>query len=595
MSTIIDGTTGITFPDASTQAKAVSQVTPFAVTASAIAGAELQLPEATANGVNYVAVKAPNTLAANTTFTLPAADGTNGQVLQTNASGTLSFGNVAAANGGTGLTSPGTAGNVLTSNGTAWTSAAGGPTLNATATGSLADGSTVVINTDGTVSVVAPVITFVPTAGAEAVFRTNAVTYVSSTYDSVNQKVIIFCYDGTTIAGIAFVGTVSGTTITFGSGDFFNAFTTGISACTYDANAQKVVVFYKDDNNSSFGTARVGTVSGTSISFGTAVVFDSNSLQNTPMSAVYDVTAQKVVVSYEQSGGRSIVGTVSGTSISFGTRVLFSSSITNISSAYDANAQKVVIAYRHDANSYYGTAIIGTVSGTSISFGTAVVYSSFYTNETATAYDANALKVVIAYANNANSNFGTAIVGTVSGTSISFGTAVVFQSSATTSPSAVYDAGVQKVVLSYGAGATRIGTALLGTISGTSISFSTSVVFNNADTQYIASAYNAAAQKTVTSYRDVGNSSRGTSVVISPTTSTPNLTSENFIGFSNAAYTNGQTATIQLVGAVDDAQSGLTPGQSYYVQTDGTLSLTAGSPSVFAGTAVAATKIIVKG
>ena len=124
MSTIIDGTAGITFPDASTQSKAVSQVTPFAVTASSIAGAELQLPEATANGVNYVAVKAPNTLAANTTFTLPAADGTSGQVLQTNASGMLSFGNVAAANGGTGLTSPGTAGNLLTSNGTAWTSAA---------------------------------------------------------------------------------------------------------------------------------------------------------------------------------------------------------------------------------------------------------------------------------------------------------------------------------------------------------------------------------------------------------------------------------------------------------------------------------------
>ena len=76
---------------------------------------------------------------------------------------------------------------------------------------------------------------------------------------------------------------------------------------------------------------------------------------------------------------------------------------------------------------------------------------------------------------------------------------------------------------------------------------------------------------------------------------TTNLTTENFIGFSNAAYTNGQTATIQLVGAVDDAQSGLTPGQSYFVQNNGSLGLTAGSPSVFAGTAVAANKIIVKG
>ena len=71
-----------------------------------------------------------------------------------------------------------------------------------------------------------------------------------------------------------------------------------------------------------------------------------------------------------------------------------------------------------------------------------------------------------------------------------------------------------------------------------------------------------------------------------------NLTSENFIGISNGAYTNGQTATVQIIGAVDDAQSSLTPGQAYYVQDDGTL---AESGSVFAGTAIAATKLIVRG
>ena len=37
-----------------------------------------------------------------------------------------------------------------------------------------------------------------------------------------------------------------------------------------------------------------------------------------------------------------------------------------------------------------------------------------------------------------------------------------------------------------------------------------------------------------------------------------NLTANNFLGFSNAAYTDGQTATIQITGSVDDAQSGLT-------------------------------------
>ena len=73
-----------------------------------------------------------------------------------------------------------------------------------------------------------------------------------------------------------------------------------------------------------------------------------------------------------------------------------------------------------------------------------------------------------------------------------------------------------------------------------------------------------------------------------------NLTAENYIGISNGAYTDGQTATVQLIGSVDDAQSSLTPGRKYYVQGDGTLSTTADSPSVLAGTAVAATKLMIK-
>ena len=60
-------------------------------------------------------------------------------------------------------------------------------------------------------------------------------------------------------------------------------------------------------------------------------------------------------------------------------------------------------------------------------------------------------------------------------------------------------------------------------------------------------------------------------------------------------YTDGQDAVIQVGGSVDDAQSSLTVGQSYFVQTDGSLGTTADDPSVFAGTAIAATKLVVKG
>jgi len=65
--------------------------TPFAVIGNATAGSEIRLPEDTDNGSNYVAIKAPDTIASNLTLTLPSADGTSGQVLQTNGSGVLSF------------------------------------------------------------------------------------------------------------------------------------------------------------------------------------------------------------------------------------------------------------------------------------------------------------------------------------------------------------------------------------------------------------------------------------------------------------------------------------------------------------------------
>ncbi len=92
------------------------------------------------------------------------------------------------------------------------------------------------------------------------------------------------------------------------------------------------------------------------------------------------------------------------------------------------------------------------------------------------------------------------------------------------------------------------------------------------------------------SFTDAASNLPASTTTISSLSTT--LTSENFIGISNGAYSDGQTATIQVTGSVDDAQSGLTAGQAYYVQDDGTLGE---SGSVFAGTAVSASKIIVKG
>ena len=59
-------------------------------------------------------------------------------------------------------------------------------------------------------------------------------------------------------------------------------------------------------------------------------------------------------------------------------------------------------------------------------------------------------------------------------------------------------------------------------------------------------------------------------------------------------YTDGQDATVAVVGCIDRNQTSLTPGQQYFVQKDGTLALTAATPSVVAGTAISATELVVK-
>jgi hypothetical protein len=74
-----------------------------------------------------------------------------------------------------------------------------------------------------------------------------------------------------------------------------------------------------------------------------------------------------------------------------------------------------------------------------------------------------------------------------------------------------------------------------------------------------------------------------------------NLTEDNFIGISDGLYADSETATIRVVGAMDNTQSGLIMGSKYYVQRDGTLSTDPDLPKVFAGTALSTTNLLIKG
>ena len=475
--------------------------------------------------------------------------------------------------------------------------------ITAIASGTLPNGKPVIVNSDGTVSAVG--LTSVSQAiGSPAVFESADTTFTSSTFDSNSNKVVIAYSDGGNSSyGTAVVGTVSGTSISFGTPVVYESGATYYIVCTFDSNLNKVVIAYRDSDNSSYGTAVVGTVSGTAISFGTPVVFESASVSSKGIT--FDSNLNKVVIAYSDAGnsgyGTAIVGTVSGTSISFGSPVVFASADTqNVSTTFDSASNKVVIAYRDVGNDNYGTAIVGTVSGTAISFGSEAVFESGFTPGTSCTFDSNSNKVVIVYPANPSSfgqNYGHAVVATVSGTSISFGTPVVYESANTyDGNSATFDSLSNKVVIAYtDGGNSSYGTVIVGTVSGTNISFGSPAVFESASSTYISTAFDSSSNRVVIAYRDVGNSNYGTSVVFRNAASVTNLTAENFIGFANGAASDTGTARVQIGSAINGAQSSLTAGQQYFVQTDGTIGLTAADPSVIAGTAISATEIIVKG
>jgi len=459
------------------------------------------------------------------------------------------------------------------------------------ASGTLSSGQTVVLNSDGTVSAVAE---SAEGAGTPVVFEEDAAGSsfgeFSLAYDTAQNKiVIVYSEAAPNYYGTAVVGTVSGTSISFGTPVVFNSAVTYFPATTYDSNAQKIVAVYRNGGNSNYGTAKVGTVSGTSISFGTGVVYSGTALSNY-QNIVFDSTNNKVVVIWGDNLNSNYVtgsvGTVSGTSISFGTKVQAATAYTNYQYgiSYDPTNGKVVTAFRNTANSSYGTAIVGSVSGTSISFGSPVVFASITATKEKVVYDSASTKTVVFYRDDSAADYVKAAVGTVSGTSISFGSIVSTNVQANSFTAvANSDLGVINVGI---LDTTNDGFNVVGTVSGTSISFGTPLEWKDAATlQYINGTYDPTAKKTIYAYNDFDNSEKGTAVVFQNESSN----NTDFIGITAEAISDTATGAVNVYGGINEAQTGLTIGSDYYVQSDGSLSTTASDVKV--GQAISATTI----
>ena len=376
-------------------------------------------------------------------------------------------------------------------------------------------------------------------------------------WSSTSQKALFAMKNGSPNCVKYLIGTMASdkNSITW-SGEHNN---TAMDSCehmeqVWNPDTDRHFVLYRDNPAGSYITCREVTISGGSVVEGnTYTMATQNHYQ---MGVCYDTTRDRYIcsaASLADSGHGRIYTVKSGSGLSpdtpdntgntngteFNDAGSYASQIV-----YDSNANKSLVFWRDSDDKLHAKSVT-LASDDQITLGTdTVVINSNVNNKSwGVAYDSNSKKVVLSYA---STNEGTAwkslgIVINSDGT-LTLDDPTTMQSTfAGTRGWSVFDTNTNKVV--------------------------------------------AVSNKT----NDSSNDMFGITFVASAT----NLDAAKFIGFSAGTYSNGNTATVK-VASNTSTQSSMTPATTQYVQVDGTVGGTAANPSVVAGTALSATKLLIK-
>ena len=526
---------------------------PLAVAGNSTAGAEIRLPEDTDNGSNYVALKAPDTLAANLTLTLPTADGTSGQFLQTNGSGQLAF--VTPASG----------------------------TQQFTSSGSITAGQPVSLNSNGTVST---------TTGIDqaATFNT-ATTYGSgSQYDfgSFYDSSTGWHFNGLRIGSYAYllsykVSAAGAITNINSIGIFsFDATNYKRGVIVKDTTSGRIVFFLSSSQNDSSGTTymqavTVNTSTGALTSAGFTSVVNTGYNQR-GFDAYFDSYANRIVT-FGYNGGNIDVRAYSNNGSSFNIEATTSFSAYNsntgaVAAAFNSNANTGRVFFQDTSTGYSATRTISlNAAGNSFTIGASTTFNSNqFSNYAHAAYFPSidrfivqhSLGQAVTYLINASGS-QVAVTGTVPVSAIyyaweNFG----FCNSYDTVNNVVYNAGANTL------GSTGLSTWTY-TLTASSITYANGSNLANSN---FARATGIAFDPTLGRGGIAAYNADGSTYLIGFLPAQFSTNADKFIGFSTQSVSTGAAVTVTTLGGVNTNQSALTTGTAYYLQLTGALSTT---------------------
>ncbi|ETR65335.1 MAG: hypothetical protein OMM_14411, partial [Candidatus Magnetoglobus multicellularis str. Araruama] len=215
----------------------------------------------------------------------------------------------------------------------------------------------------------------------------------------------------------AIIGQINGTNITFGTSSVFNDATTNYPIASRLSDS-KIVVTYRDEDDSGNQQTIVGDINGYSLTWGTESTLDT---QQAGMSAIQAMSGTQFVVSYSDPQNNTlataVVGDVTGTSISFGNEYTLNYQTSN-HQLTKLSDDRFILIFRNEFFNDEGKAVVGEISGTGITFGSPVNFSDLNTTRMAfSLYDDN--KILVNYQ---TSEYPTMVLkkGIITGNSITF-------------------------------------------------------------------------------------------------------------------------------------------------------------------------------
>ncbi len=473
-------------------------------------------------------------------------------------------------------------------------SGAGGKNVSFTASGSITQGDTVVLNSDGTVSVVAQATT--------AVSSPQTVESSNIMYSSFSQNVVYVPVGGYTVFfwtdsggtnSYAAVGTNSGTTTYTMGATTTLADLMQMQVAVYDSATDRVILAYEElGSGNQYGHAVVGEITtpgGTpTITFGTPTAFASSNTNQIDI-CMETSTNKLIVVWRNQGNGRfdSIVGDIVGGSTN---SVSFPSSYVQIKSTYPVNPQVAynsqenkIGAFHVDSSSNTAYGNIGTLSGNTITWSAEATVATQVTTEASGSdfiYDPSSNLFFTLYANylNANVYYATGEINSGLYSSLAYGTVSPLFNSNQQQIRAVYNAGYKNIILSAreatGGGVHYTNSTAMNASTGIPTWESAWVDPGLSNQYYTNLAVVSDITKVVSFYIDYsapGYTAYGTTEFYTP--SGTNV--EKFTGIADATISGGSTGDITLKGGIaSKGLSGLTPNSVYYVADDGTISTT---------------------